>query len=223
MARMADQQSSPNLRIAKCYMALRMAAAAGLVISIFPCGAIPHTPDAQAPRAFSATLDPSQASVSFTLAATAHDVHGEFTLKSGNFHLDPATGKISGEIVADARSGRSGNNSRDRRMHQEVLESERFPDIAFRPELVLGTVNAEGKSHVNVQGSLQIHGTQHQITVPLDIDCASAICAVAANFTLPYVEWGMKNPSNFLLRVAKTVEIEFHAKIPIDSSAHDGH
>ena len=32
-----------------------------------------------------------------------------------------------------------------------------------------------------------------------------------AMFTVPYVEWGMKNPSNFLLKVNDRVEIEIEA------------
>ena len=58
-----------------------------------------------------------------------------FKLKHGALQLDPA-GKISGEIVVDATSGDSGSGMRDRKMHKEVLESERYPEISFRPDRV---------------------------------------------------------------------------------------
>jgi hypothetical protein len=30
----------------------------------------------------------------------------------------------------------------------------------------------------------------------------------AANFSVPYVQWGLKNPSNFLLKVNRSVKID---------------
>src|ERR1700683_5673736 len=109
-------------------------------------------------------LDPSQTSVKFTLGDILHTVHGTFHLKRGAVELDPASGKISGEIVVDAKSGASGSAMRDRKMHSEILESERYPEISFRPDRIEGAVALQGKSHVRVHGIFSIHGEDHELT-----------------------------------------------------------
>jgi polyisoprenoid-binding protein YceI len=218
MRRIASAAPALKPRGLRSYQALCVYVLFALLIFVFPGLVISQSRDAQTPRAFSATLDVPKTTVSFTLAATAHEVHGEFNIQEGHVSFDPATGKLSGAIVVDSRSGRTGNDSRDHRMHQEVLESDRYPEITFRPDLVMGTWNAQGQSHVTVQGRFLVHGAEHQINIPIDADCQSGACAITANFTLPYVEWGMKNPSNFLLRVGRSVEIHFRTSIRIDSS-----
>jgi polyisoprenoid-binding protein YceI len=96
------------------------------------------------------TLDPAQTRIEYALGATLHEVHGTFRLKSGVIHFDPATGKASGSIVVDATSGNSGNDGRDSKMHREILESPKYPEIVFVPAQVKGVVNAQGASQVEV-------------------------------------------------------------------------
>ncbi len=67
-------------------------------------------------------LDPAASKVSFMLEATGHDVEGALAVKSGRIAFDPATGAASGEIAVDLKSGKTGNDSRDKTMHNEVLE-----------------------------------------------------------------------------------------------------
>src|ERR1700733_2885261 len=62
-------------------------------------------------------LDPQQTTVNFTLADVLHTVRGTFRLKQGSVRFDPTSGKLTGEIVVDARSGASGSGMRDRKMH----------------------------------------------------------------------------------------------------------
>src|SRR5258708_2568250 len=87
--------------------------------------------------------DPAQAKIDFALSANVHTVHGKFALKSSTFRFDPSTGKFSGAIVLDATSGDSGNNRRDKKMHREILESAKFPEIVFPPMQMMGMVAAD--------------------------------------------------------------------------------
>jgi len=122
--------------------------------------------------------------------------------------LDPATGKAAGEIVVDAISGQSGNDSRDKKMHKEVLESARFTDIVFRPDRVEGTVQPHGTSSAQLHGVCVLHGREHELTAPVRAELTSGQWKGTATFSVPYNDWGLKNPGNFLLKVDHTVSIE---------------
>jgi polyisoprenoid-binding protein YceI len=153
-------------------------------------------------------VDPAQSKIHWTLGATAHTVHGTFSLKRGNLHINPATGKAGGEIAADATSGESGNDSRDKKMHKEVLESARFTEIVFRPDHLEGAVSPKGSSSVQLHGTFAIHGGEHELTVPVQAELNGGHWKGTAKFSVPYANWGLKNPSGFLLKVDPAVEIE---------------
>jgi polyisoprenoid-binding protein YceI len=155
-------------------------------------------------------MDPAQTSVKFTLGDVLHTVHGTFKLKQGTLQLQPA-GKMAGEIVVDAASGNSGSGMRDRKMHKEVLESTRYPEIHFRPDRFEGNVAEHGKSSVMVHGIFSIHGTDREITVPAEVEMNGDRWTANVHFTIPYAKWGMKNPSTLFLRVSDTVAIDLTA------------
>lgn len=159
-------------------------------------------------------LDPGQSSVQFTLGDVLHTVHGTFRVKHGNLQIEP-TGKMAGEIVVDAASGQSGSGMRDRKMNKEVLESARYPEIAFRPDRIDGKVASEGKSSVMVHGIFSIHGAEREITVPAQVEMAADHWTAKVHFTIPYAKWGMKNPSTLFLRVSDTVEIDLATGGPV--------
>jgi polyisoprenoid-binding protein YceI len=155
-------------------------------------------------------LDPAETSVKFTLGDVLHTVHGTFKLKHGDLLIEPA-GKASGEIVVDAKSGDSGSGMRDHKMNKEVIESERYPEITFRPDRVEGAVASSGRSTVTVHGIFGIHGVDHEITVPAEVDMSTDHWTASVHFTVPYQKWGMKNPSTLFLRVNDSVEIDLVA------------
>ena len=167
-------------------------------------------------QAQEATLNfvPAQTTVNFTLGDVLHTVHGSFNLKSGQVHFAPASNAISGEIVVDAASGNSGSTSRDRKMHKEILESARDSEVTFIPDRVEGKVLALGTSVVQVHGMFGIHGAEHEITVPAQVELGPDHWSLTVHFVVPYVKWGMNDPSTFILRVEKTVDIDLHASGP---------
>jgi len=154
---------------------------------------------------------PVQTTVNFTLGDVLHTVHGTFLLKSGQVHFNPGTNAVSGSIVVDGASGDSGNAARDRKMHKEILESSRYPEVTFRPDRVDGKVLTQGSSTLQVHGMFGIHGAEHELTVPAQLELGSDHWNLTVHFEVPYVKWGMKDPSTFILRVEKTVAIDLHA------------
>ena len=156
-------------------------------------------------------LDPAQTKIEFTLGSTLHTVHGTFKLKSGTVRFDASTGKISGSIVVDATSGESGNEGRDRKMHREILESGKFPEIVFTSGQAKGAFNAKEASRVEVSGQFRLHGEDHEMTLPIDIQPAGRQLQMATHITVPYIKWGLKNPSTFILRASDKVEIDIRA------------
>lgn len=166
------------------------------------------------------TFDPAQTRVDFTLDATLHTVHGTFKLKSGEIRFDASTGKASGAVIVDAASGETGNGGRDRKMHREILESAKFPEIAFMPSQVKGTLDLknfsqngpQGTTQVEVSGTFRLHGQDHQMTLVVSIQpAAGGQLRASTKFSVPYIQWGLKNPSTFILRVSETVELDIHA------------
>ena len=156
-------------------------------------------------------LDPAQSGADIILAANLHTVHGSFSLKHGTVRFDPATGKASGEIVFDATSGKTGNDSRDNKMHKDVIQSQRYPEIVFHPDRADGILSTSGDSTLQVHGMFGIHGAEHEVTFPVLVNVAGNAWTAKASFQVPYVKWGMKNPSVLFLRAGDTVQVQFHA------------
>jgi polyisoprenoid-binding protein YceI len=156
-------------------------------------------------------LDPAQSTIKFTLDTTLHAVEGTFQFKSGHLSFDPPTGKADGQITADATSANTGNESRDKKMHQEVLESQKYPEIVFIPQQLKGSINPQGASQVELSGVFRIHGQDHESSVTLNVQRQPGGAIQAdGKISIPYIKWGLKNPSSFLLRARDTVEVEIH-------------
>lgn len=197
-----------RLRAASLLAASFIAITALLALSALPQHAAPQAPG----RELVLDLDPAQSQMRWSLGSTVHTVHGTFALKKGSFQLEPGSGKASGQIVVDATSGNSGNDSRDKKMHKEVLDSAHHGEVVFRPDRVEGKVSDQGTCNVQVHGVFVLLGKEHELTVPVQAELAAEHWTGNAKFGVPFIDWGLKNPSNFLLKVDHVVEVELELK-----------
>lgn len=194
--------------------------AAGLLVALPVLIALPqHAAPQPATTSVVFTINPAQSGVSWTLGSSLHTVHGTFAFKSGSLQIDPATGKARGQIVVDASSGKSGNDGRDNKMHKEILESEKFSDIVFRPDSITGKLDTKGESVVQIHGTFVLHGSEHELTVPALADIAGDHWTGSAKFSVPFIEWGLKNPSTWLLKVDHSVNIDLDLKGIVQTQA----
>lgn len=156
------------------------------------------------------TVDPGSSSVTFALRGTAHEVHGTFHVTSGTIQFDPHATKMSGSVIVSAASGESGDKARDKNMHTEVLDVEHYVDVTFQPQSYQGTLTVPGDSTIQVSGIFTLHGTPHDITVPMQIHVDGADLSAKGSLVVPYVKWGLKDPSIFILKVAKDVHVDLN-------------
>ncbi len=152
-------------------------------------------------------LEPSSTKIGFTLGSTLHEVEGVFKLTGGEIRFDPATGEASGRVVVSAGSGDTANKKRDKKMHKKVLESVTYPEIVFVTHRLDGTLHPQGESEVQLHGTMEIHGAHHDIVIPATVQMEQGRLTGTAKFSIPFVEWGMKDPSVFIFRVKKEVHV----------------
>jgi polyisoprenoid-binding protein YceI len=182
----------------------------GVAIFLTAAAAPPQSQTAPAMvQGVSLEVDPAQSKVHYTVDSTLHAVHGTFALKKGSVvRFDPETGKASGEIAVYATSGDSGNSSRDERMHKEILQTDKYPDAVFRPNQIEGKIPPTGNSDVKLRGVLSLHGGEHEIVAQVHAELIGDHWKGTASFDVPYVQWGIKDPSNWMLKVKPVVNIE---------------
>jgi polyisoprenoid-binding protein YceI len=173
---------------------------------------------AQTPRV-AVHFDPAATEIRWTLDGNVHTTHGTFKLKGGLVTFDPATGVAEGELLVDLASGESGDKSRDARMQTGVLQSDKYPEALFHPTRIRGTLKAGATQTVAAEGNFTIHGADHALTLEIQVKVDGNQATATTHFTVPYVAWGMKDPSTFVLRVDKQVEVDVVAHGTVEGVA----
>jgi polyisoprenoid-binding protein YceI len=153
-------------------------------------------------------INPDSSTVAFTLDSGHDTTNGTFHVQKGTVNFDRGTTALSGLIVVSASTGITGNASRDKKMLNDVLQAGKFADVTFLPQTYTGTLAPAGDSTLRVTGVFTLHGTPHTITVPMEMHIDGNKLTAETAFKVPYVEWGLKDPSWFVLKVAKEVDVK---------------
>ncbi len=156
-------------------------------------------------------FDPAATTISYRLVGWPHITEGTFKLKSGKIRLDPASARMDGEIVVDAASGTSGHGIRDARMRNDILEAGKYPEIIFAPQQVVSHGAPRGDFPIAVRGVMTLHGAPHPIAIDGDIRQDGDTVVIHCAFAVPFVAWGLEDPSVLFFTVKKAVEITVSA------------
>lgn len=153
-------------------------------------------------------VDPAQSEVHFSVGASDGAVKGTFRVSGGEFTLDPASGAMTGTVTVDAASGDSGNKSRDKKMTNNQMKAQSYSTVTFAPAKFSGQVKDAGDSTGQVDGTFTLLGQAHPLSVPMNVHIDGDHFTAAGTFVVPYVSWGMKDPSWFVMKVEKEVKVD---------------
>jgi len=107
----------------------------------------------------------------------------------------------------------SDRAQRDQRIHQQGLESDRYPTATFQltSPISLPVGAATGQTiHVSATGALTIHGVTKTVTIPIDGLLSGSQIQLVGSISFPFSEFGMTPPSiGGFVSVQNTATMEF--------------
>jgi polyisoprenoid-binding protein YceI len=153
-------------------------------------------------------VNPDASEVKITLKTTHELVNGAFRVQSGSIEFDRSSPKMLGSVVVLAGSGKTGNDSRDKKMNNDILKVEQYATVSFEPKAYSGAIALSGDSTIQVTGIFTLLGTPHEITIPIVVHLEGTAATAKAHFVVPYVQWGLKNPSFLIWKADDDVAID---------------
>jgi polyisoprenoid-binding protein YceI len=153
-------------------------------------------------------VNPDASEVKMTLKTTHELVNGAFHIQSGSVEFDRSAATMSGSVVVLAGSGKTGNGSRDKRMNKEILQVEQHATVSFEPKSYAGAIAPSGDSTIQATGIFTLLGTPHEITIPILVHLEGTTATAKAHFVLPYIQWGLKDPSFLIWKADHDVAID---------------
>ena len=99
---------------------------------------------------------------------------------------------------------------RDHKMNKDILKVEQFAAVSFVLKAYTGTIAASGDSTIQVTGVFTLLGTPHDLTIPMQIHMDGTKATAKTQFVLPYVQWGLKNPSFLIWKAENDIAIDLN-------------
>jgi polyisoprenoid-binding protein YceI len=153
-------------------------------------------------------VNPDASEVKITLKTTHELVSGAFHVESGSIQFDRSASKMLGSVVVLAGSGKTGNDSRDKKMTKDILKVERYATVSFEPRTYTGDLALSGDSTIQVTGIFTLLGAPHEITIPILVHLEGTTATAKTRFVVPYVQWGLKNPSFLVWKADNDVAVD---------------
>ena len=153
-------------------------------------------------------VNPDASEIKMTLNTTHEVVNGTFHIQSGSIEFDRSNPKMSGSVAVLAGSGKTGNDSRDKKMNKDILKVDQYTTVSFAPKIYTGTIAPRGASTIQVSGVFTLLGTAHDLTIPMQIHIDGSKAIAKGQFVVPYVQWGLKNPSFLIWKAENNVGID---------------
>jgi len=155
-------------------------------------------------------VNPDASKIKMTLNTTHEVVNGTFRIQSGSIEFDRSNPKMSGSVAVLAGSGKTGNDSRDKKMNKDILKVDQYTTVSFAPKTYIGTIGPSGDSTIQVSGVFTLLGNPHDLTIPMQIHIDGPKATASGQFVVPYVQWGLKNPSFMFWKAENDVAIDLN-------------
>jgi polyisoprenoid-binding protein YceI len=156
------------------------------------------------------------------LPATLHTVHGVAPVLTGTLDAEPGTGgqwRIRSRVVVPAAAMTTGRESRDKKMREEVLETDKFPEVVFESRHVSADLSRFPKDEhftVEVTGDLTVHGKAVRVKLPVDVFVRPDHVVLQGSFPLAWKQFGLADPSFGLIKVREPLKVRFRLRaVPI--------
>ena len=179
-----------------------------------------------APGQWKFTFKPETSFISYFLAGNVHDTLG---------YVRKMQGSASATIVPDGRMSSAGvqftfaaqemksnDEARDKRMYEKFMEIHIYPEISFsgtsagtglEQAAALAGATKEQPIAFDLAGTLVIHGTTRNITIPMTAYPENGFLITEGTTTLQLPDYNIKNPSWLVMRTVDIVKIEFHIEL----------
>jgi polyisoprenoid-binding protein YceI len=191
------------------------------------CGAYAQSAPAPSKDAAAQTrlfsVDPAKSTVSFLLKGNVHNTEGASSKLSGETKLsvspDGGLASAEGSVTLAAAALDTKNDLRDKRMKNEFLDVQKYPDISFR--FIAGADALKGLApftawtrekpiQLELEGDLALHGQTKKVRLQMKAYLNSSWLVADGFMMVLLKDFAIKNPSLLFMRVEDSVSIAVH-------------
>ncbi len=156
---------------------------------------------------------PSSSKIVFHAKSTLHDFDGSASSISGfaEGDIENPEESANGLLEAAVSSMSTSDSWRDHYMIED-MDTTKFPTITFRLKkmsIVRKPRSEDDLYLISIDGMLQMHGVEREITFPATLSLSGALLNLKATVSLSLKDYGIKPTSFLFLKVQDTVTVDF--------------